>query len=300
MRFLRRLWPPSLPRRCFISHSYGDGAELALLKQRLPAHVEPVIFPPIDTSPMHRVSDDLIKAITSCEGLIRLTGPKSLQSFWVSFERDLALRTGMKVYDFNVTTGKFQYDVARPQRPTVYIWSFQREMERQLREITVHLRDKRDFAINDIDEHEHIGVNERYEDRAARLVEEKLSNGGSLILVVNTDRMTAEKLRFHGAMLESIIEKWPGRVLVGVLMSLPSDDSRQGLGKSSEFNPIEADNAMAAALAPYPLFNNLPKSYLGAHFVYWQHVDDLMVRVLYQIYLRANGVGGAFADRKRQ
>src|SRR5262245_22510508 len=93
-----------LPRRCFISHSYQDAAERTRLLELLPRYVEAVVFPPITAHPDQFVSSKLVEAIVGCEGLIYIDGSASARSFWVSFERDFALRASRQVYAFDPTT----------------------------------------------------------------------------------------------------------------------------------------------------------------------------------------------------
>lgn len=87
-----------LPRTCFISHSYADKSELDSLIEKLPPGVHPHIFPPITVPPDQLVSNKLFAAILACDGLIYLNGRHSSRSFWITFERDYALRAGKRVF----------------------------------------------------------------------------------------------------------------------------------------------------------------------------------------------------------
>jgi hypothetical protein len=94
----------SLPRKCFVSHSYKDAETCERLLAKLPENVEPLLFPPIMVHPEELVSNDLISAILNCDGLIYLDGGNSARSFWVAFERDNAIRTGKLVFAANPDT----------------------------------------------------------------------------------------------------------------------------------------------------------------------------------------------------
>lgn len=91
----------SLPRHCFISHSYRDEDSLEALRTSIPREVQPYVFPPITASPDQFVCTALIDAILSQEGLIYLLGGHSAESFWVAFERDYGLRSTRKVFSFD-------------------------------------------------------------------------------------------------------------------------------------------------------------------------------------------------------
>ena len=91
----------SLPRHCFMSHSYRDEDSLEALRTSIPREVQPYVFPPITASPDQFVCTALIDAILSQEGLIYLLGGHSAESFWVAFERDYGLRSTRKVFSFD-------------------------------------------------------------------------------------------------------------------------------------------------------------------------------------------------------
>ena len=63
-----------MPKKCFISHSYKDTEYVNLLLKMLPHMVKPIIFPPINVTPDQMVSNNLVKAILDCEGLVWLDG----------------------------------------------------------------------------------------------------------------------------------------------------------------------------------------------------------------------------------
>jgi hypothetical protein len=117
---LKRDKAPALPERCFISHAYKDARAVEALRSALPSSVEPYIFPEITVSAEERVSDDLVRAILNCPGLIYLEGGDSEQSFWVTFERDFAARNKRKVFSFNWVTGRIRQSKLEPLPIPVY------------------------------------------------------------------------------------------------------------------------------------------------------------------------------------
>src|SRR5215469_17039559 len=84
----------NLPKKVFISHAYKDAGARKRLLRLLPRGVESFVFPAINVPPEQMVSENLLDAITVCDGLIYLEGGHSEESFWVALERDYALRLG--------------------------------------------------------------------------------------------------------------------------------------------------------------------------------------------------------------
>jgi hypothetical protein len=114
----------SLPKKCFISHSYRDSDERDRLLSLLPKGVKAFIFPPITVAPEQMVSSHLIDAILACDGLIYLNGDFSSQSFWVAFERDYALRAGKRVYSFAKGQVVLTSDTSSPMELRLFpIWA---------------------------------------------------------------------------------------------------------------------------------------------------------------------------------
>lgn len=136
----------SLPRRCFISHSYKDNALVAKLIRRLPRRVEPYIFPPIEVSPDRRVSDDLVAAILECPGLIYIESENARNSVWVSFERDFAIRAKKPVFSFNA--GKIRIDRSAPLDLNVYPIYSPRDRDR-VGEVMSFMRTRHFDVFND-------------------------------------------------------------------------------------------------------------------------------------------------------
>jgi hypothetical protein len=104
----------SLPKKCFVSHSYRDMQNKGLLLRALPPHVEPFFFPPITVTPDQMVSNDLIRGILDCQGVVYINGGLSAQSFWVAFERDFAKRAKLPVFEFDPTTSVITPDESPP------------------------------------------------------------------------------------------------------------------------------------------------------------------------------------------
>jgi hypothetical protein len=118
-RFSRYL-PGALPRRCFISRAYKDEQAFIALLTHLPDYVSPKPFPAIDVPADQRVSDDLIEAILDCPGLIYIKSEMSSNSFWVTFERDYALRAKRRVYCYDSIDHRLTRDRSRPMPMPVF------------------------------------------------------------------------------------------------------------------------------------------------------------------------------------
>jgi len=110
----------NMPHKCFISHSYRDADARDRLLSLLPRSVEAVVFPPIMVEPDKYISSKLIEAILGCQGLIYLTREASAESFWVSFERDFALRAKKQVYAYDQTKETLTPDTGVPARMPIY------------------------------------------------------------------------------------------------------------------------------------------------------------------------------------
>lgn len=152
MRFLRRFQgQPTLPPRCFISHSYSDARARADLLSELPREVEPFIFPEIKAAPDQMVSNELIKAILECGGLIYLKGGYSERSFWVAFERDYALRAGKIVFSYDPQTRVLARDSSPPLNLSIFA-NYARADEYQVGPILSQMRTERSFDLPSLDD----------------------------------------------------------------------------------------------------------------------------------------------------
>lgn len=103
-----------LPKRCFVSHSYKDAAAVKDLRNMLPDNVEIVVFPRSDPDPEKAVSEAIVPKILDCPGLIYVMANASRDSFWVSFERDYALRSNRDVFAYFPKTHRIQRDRSAP------------------------------------------------------------------------------------------------------------------------------------------------------------------------------------------
>lgn len=104
----------TLPSRVFISHAFADVDAVADLVGRLPESVTPEIFAKQEADPTRAVSNGILPRILECEGLVYLTRGASQRSFWVSFERDYALRAGRQVFRWDPLTESLTRDRGRP------------------------------------------------------------------------------------------------------------------------------------------------------------------------------------------
>lgn len=107
----------------FIAHAYSDVETKSLLLDNLPAWIVPRIFPPITVSPDEHVSDSLIEAIESSDGLIYLDSQISRSSFWPTFERRFASRIGKSVLTFNPDTMRLEDGYVGSSLPVAPLWS---------------------------------------------------------------------------------------------------------------------------------------------------------------------------------
>jgi hypothetical protein len=139
-----------LPKRCFISHSYKDTAAMKKLRRSLPDDVELVTFPRAEPNPRQAVSNEIIPKILDCPGLVYLTGGASSKSFWVSFERDYALRSGRDVFAYNPTNGSFRRDHSPPIRLALTVM-FHQSDEDHVRRLTSWMARERHFKLDESD-----------------------------------------------------------------------------------------------------------------------------------------------------
>ena len=110
----------NLPKKCFISHSYKDKDAVQPLRRHLPKGIKSVIFRPIRVTSNEMVTSKLIEHILGCGGLIYFRGGKTENSFWVAFERDYALRAGLRVFVFDSSSGEITPDESKPIKIRVF------------------------------------------------------------------------------------------------------------------------------------------------------------------------------------
>lgn len=143
------MWP-DVKRTLFVSHAYADDAALQrLLDSTLPDGAEPVVFPAVEVEPSQRVSDQLMRAIRACDGLVYLDTERSRASLWVQFERNYARRLGKSVAAFDPRRQSFEADAGSPIDPIVAVnWNtaVTRDGE-HVRGVAHHLYEAHKFEI---------------------------------------------------------------------------------------------------------------------------------------------------------
>ncbi|UVT17147.1 MAG: hypothetical protein H8K04_06255 [Nitrospira sp.] len=148
-----------LPNRCFVSHSYQDldgVAELAKLAKKAKKHPKLVIFRRVEPDPAHAVSDTIVPRILDCDALIYLRGGASASSFWVSFERDYALRAGRHVYAYDPFTGLLVRDTSSPLELEVRVM-FHSEDEKRIATLFDWMKKKRSVNLEEARSHTSTG-----------------------------------------------------------------------------------------------------------------------------------------------
>ncbi|MCA8901328.1 MAG: hypothetical protein KDA53_08755 [Hyphomonas sp.] len=134
------------PGKYFLSHSYEDTSVAAQLKSTLPERVEPYVFPAIEVSPLEFVSNTLIGAIIACDALIYVRGGPSDHSFWVSFEREFALKLAKPVYEYRKSRRQITPIVRSPINPKVF-YSAALEDYHRLDHLRRFMSEHRNFEI---------------------------------------------------------------------------------------------------------------------------------------------------------
>jgi hypothetical protein len=132
--------------RLFVSHAYLDATVVERIVAALPPSVDAVLFPRVDAAPDQAVSDGLIDTILSCEALLYLTGGRSERSFWVAFERDYALRAGLRVFRAEPETDDVTEDAGTPL-DLVIDSAYAPEDEARVKPILEYLKSERYFDI---------------------------------------------------------------------------------------------------------------------------------------------------------
>ena len=246
-----------LPDACFISHAYKD-AEMGVieqLRQRLPRRVQPFIFPPINVSPDQRVSDDLVAAILSQQGLIHVVGPNSSSSVWVNFERDYALRAGRAVFSYDAGGRALRRDRSRPSALRVFP-AFNRRDRGRIEEIAAFMRD-RHFSV--WDEMESLQPGMSWRDTIREDIEATMRNGGYLVTFLSQATLDAPQERLE---LTYARKMAPERILPVLL-----DKAAEGLTGDAVLgrNPVRLYRADDEGTD-------------------WNRVDDLMVRIYHMVH----------------
>jgi len=92
------------------------------------------------------VSNQLLKAIDGCDSLVYLTGDHSINSPWVTLEKDYALRTNKPVYSFDAAKKRFTRDRSNPMDIPVFP-TYSRSDEEQVDRILRVMKDERYFDL---------------------------------------------------------------------------------------------------------------------------------------------------------
>lgn len=247
-----------LPRRCFVSHAFADRTAKQALLDTLPPGVEPFIFDEIKVPPTQRVSDDLIRAIRDCHGLIYLQGQLSRQSFWVSFEKDYARRLGMPVYAFDHDERCFSRDRVTASKPNIYC-SFALQDAKDIEFVGAWLKKNRQFDVIT----DKIEAGADFAANAARDIEQVIAAKGGVVLFVSEGALMAHYVQRQIEMAmalnpEQRLVVWldsPEQIIsnVGrhrpVVRSLTTDDMKMVVKSGGQWN--------------------------------WNRIDDLIVRVFH-------------------
>ncbi len=255
------MWPwdnHSMPKECFISHSYKDAHLVQSLAKRLPRHVTPFVFPPIDVPPDQRVSDDLVSAILGCPGLIHIVSENSSSSVWVNFERDFALRSGRQVYSFDGASKKLTPDKSAPLDLAVFPYYSRRDGNRAQQVIA--FMKTRHFGVFGADWI--VNVERDWETRMQTDASEVLKRGGYLVAFLSHALVNSR--HDQPPWLTKFDRDGPDQILPVLL-----DDIGPELPRAlAERNPIRLSR------------NGAPEE------VDWNRVDDLIVRI-YDLIFRS-------------
>lgn len=209
----------SLPKKCFVSHSYRDTENKQLLRRALPSHVAPFCFPEIKVTPDQMVTNDLIRSILDCEGVIYINGGLSAQSFWVAFERDFAKRAKIPVFEFDPTTSAIIPD----ERPPLHLPAFPSYAvgdRARVDQILACMRDERFFDVF-IQDELHASVSWMEELQTA--ITSRLHAGGYVVAFLSEASASSEWVRWE---VETASREFGDRVIFAWLdrpQSLPHE-----------------------------------------------------------------------------
>ena len=256
---LRCLLPGALPRRCFISHAYADRKHLNELLSALPDYVSPLIFPPIHVTPDQRVSDDLVKSILDCDGLIYIRSVLSTASFWVNFEKDYALRSHKAVYAYSTAGQRLTGDRSSPMDLRVFP-SYVRGDKGRVRDITETLK-KRYFSVWLDEEQLQPGMEWAKEIESG--LKDIVERGGYLVAFISR---ASVKSMFVRQELEFVAARYPRQILPVLL-----DDVGPSLF-----------NSKLSTLHQIRLFQANGR-------VDENRVDDLIIQIYYMVHKGSGG-----------
>ena len=208
----------SLPEKCFISHSYADGAARERFIGNLPDGVSPFVFPPIQARPHEFVSKPLIEAILGCDGLIYFRGGASDKSFWVAFERDYALRSGKAVFSYDIATSELSPDTGRPLDLAVFA-SYNRNDSKRVRHICEFLGQERNFDVwLDVKD---LSSGNLWEKEIEAGLADRLNRGGYVIAFWSDHASRSNWMQKELAAAAADIDRFNDRVLFALLEPSP-------------------------------------------------------------------------------
>jgi hypothetical protein len=199
----------------FVSHAYDDSELLDSLKGKLWWWMHPVIFPATQVPVDQLVSNPILQRIRECHGLIFLETPKSRASFWVSMERDYAIRQGKPVYALDPTLSRLHRWRGSPLAPAIYTANSAKNSE-LVRQI-VEIMDRRYIAVEtSVRPPESLNWDEHPIARFHRL----MSEGGYTILFWSAE---AQASKLVSAELDMAMKEFPAQVLIAKIdeTSLP-------------------------------------------------------------------------------
>jgi hypothetical protein len=293
----RRFWPA----RYFISHSYQDKAAREHLISLLPKGIRPFVFQPIKVTPDQRVSDDLVKAVSRSHGLVYLEGGASAESFWVAFERRMALRARKPVVAFNPATGVFSRPVTKlVDPPCAFMWNGFGSGDTEI----VHgaakwLLEKRGLDLSAARNRKLTSAGVLDLKDSMYSLNDKMRAGGVIVLFLSAEALEDPEfyeLREGGTRSYLINEGILASAVLIVWTRRPDTERlRRALGThwwKPDLAPLKA--AILASLseengrAPVILTENGRLD--------WRRVDDLMVRVDYMVFKR-DGIGRLWPEQ---
>lgn len=278
--------------RCFLSHSYADAEAVQLVAGRLEdLGAEPVIFELVDQDPENPVSNDIVPTILSCDALIYLKGGRSGSSFWVAFEKDYALRSGLSVYAADADATSIKKINERPMDLSIYTVFHQSDGDRVER-LFRWMREERHFELTTTNLRLRLGA---MSGDAAVSLEEMLIHGGVALYLCGT-RSVATLEYFYGPPFEDLLERsfdFRERFRARRLAEFPESDNPEDLWELEEgsyFDEVDPyeylfgvfsriDPELPAETRPigFPLLDLLQTESAGTF--HWNRIDDLIIRL---------------------
>lgn len=249
--------------RYFISHAYDDADVVDAMLPRLPTTVTPFVFPPIRVTPDQRVSDDIVRKILDCAGLIYVDTVRSLASFWVAFERDYAIRAQRTVFGYGPPHGAFSRDLTKPIDLRVFP-SYSAHDRDKVHEVLNFMAGERHFDMPLLRERDDVYQQEQFSDRPTRQMTSYVSNGGYAIIFVSNRALAsvyvAQETRY-------VMTHWPNQVLPILLEPVDMERAPPGLAERPHVQLFRNEND---------------------HRIDWNRVDDLIVKIYYMV-MRGEG-----------